>query len=180
MDVHYINLTRRPDRKEQMERELHTWGLIAQRYEAIDMPTKPELGCTLSHIGALSQSTADYCLIFEDDFEFVQDPHPMLKYLATEFHDWDVVMLSSNIREAEPFNDRLIRVRYAWTASGYLIKKAYIPTLIACFKSSTTEPLDVLWRSLQQRDRWYACVPKIGKQRASFSDIQGQFVDYGV
>jgi GR25 family glycosyltransferase involved in LPS biosynthesis len=180
MDVFYINLTRRPDRRREFEDETTRCLIDAQRVNAIDMPSRPDLGCTLSHIKALSQSTADTCLVFEDDFVFEQDPHPILRYVTEEFTEWDVIMLSSNIRMSEPFNDRLVRVKYAWTASGYLVKKAYIPTLIACFKSSTTEPLDVSWQTLQQRDRWFACVPKIGKQRASYSDIQKHFVDYGV
>lgn len=180
MDVFYINLARRPDRRREFEDEMKRWHVDATRVEAIDMSRRPELGCTLSHIKALSQSTADTCLVFEDDFMFDQDPHPMLRYLTEEFTEWDVIMLSSNIRESEPFNDRLVRVKYSWTSAGYLVKKAYVPTLIACFKTPAAQPLDVLWRPLQHRDRWYACVPKLGKQRASFSDIQRQFVDYGV
>jgi hypothetical protein len=180
MDILYINLDRRPDRRREFEGEMKRWNFTAQRIQAIDMAIHPELGCTLSHIKALSRSTSDICVIFEDDFEFVQDPHPMFRYLTEEFTDWDVVMLSSNIREYEPFNDRLVRAKYSWTSAGYLIKKSYIPTLIACFRTSTSEPLDVKWRRLQQHDRWYACIPKIGIQRGSFSDIQRKFVDYKV
>ena len=46
--------------------------------------------------------------------------------------------------------------------------------------TSDGSALDVEWARLQCKDRWLLAAPKLGLQRASFSDIQKKRVDYGV
>ena len=40
--------------------------------------------------------------------------------------------------------------------------------------------LDTYWKRLQPRARWHHAVPRLGTQRASYSDIEQTHVDYGV
>ena len=45
----YINLEKRSDRKEKVEKELSNIGISAQRFNAIQL-TQGAVGCSLSHI----------------------------------------------------------------------------------------------------------------------------------
>jgi hypothetical protein len=40
--------------------------------------------------------------------------------------------------------------------------------------------VDQYWKRLQPQSNWYIFEPKLGKQRASFSDIEDTAVDYDV
>lgn len=77
----------------------------------------------------------------------------------------------------------------AMTASGYLVHKDFAPTLLRTLlqaayhlnKSNCSQAHyahDVLWAELQRSGKWFALKPVIGKQRASYSDIEKRHVDY--
>ncbi|QQR39428.1 glycosyltransferase family 25 protein [Devosia rhizoryzae] len=89
MQVYYINLADRPDRRRAMEDRFDALGIVATRVEAatpndVDenmralycnteayrWQTPPEVACSLSHLRALKlflNSREDYALILEDD-----------------------------------------------------------------------------------------------------------------
>lgn len=191
MEIYFINLAHRTDRLVEIQSELAKYGLVGTRIDAV----KPEIssdrllnayaGCCMSHIKALESSTGD-CMILEDDFEFVCDPSS----ISNTFTDWDVLMLAANVLESSPGPPGFRRCTKAYTTAGYIVRKEYVKTLIDNFREgldvfiqnggSMDYALDVWWFKLQNKDRWYVVDPKIGKQRASFSDIQNGFRDYGV
>ena len=50
--IFYINLEKRQDRKEEIENELNTHGLVGERFDAI--PHNPGcVGCAKSHLSVL-------------------------------------------------------------------------------------------------------------------------------
>jgi len=80
--IYVINLKSRPDRLKNTTQELNKMGIKFQVMEAVDsthpdvpkVPLAPRVaGCFLSHnkvLKALLASTAEWCLIFEDDIIF--------------------------------------------------------------------------------------------------------------
>jgi hypothetical protein len=79
-------------------------------------------------------------------------------------------------------------VRYAQTASGYIVHSRYYDTLIQLYEWAI--PLleqtgqhwvyanDVVWKELQTRDKWYCFSQRIGRQLDGFSDNAGRFIQY--
>ncbi|UVO06847.1 hypothetical protein LW347_13040 [Pectobacterium polonicum] len=91
------------------------------------------------------------------------------------------------------------RVVNSQTASGYIVKREFVPEFIKVFfdsvvnlnkfsnyeldlrgQSSHFYCLDILWKKLQTDYRFVAKVPALIKQRPSYSDIEKINVNYGV
>ena len=196
----YINLEKRNDRKRDFLsnfQDYDTESNIIERIDAVDTPENGRIGCLKSHIKALKYAlTLDlpYILITEDDF-YIKDMNYAVNSINTflkNFKNWDVLMLGINKHIAEPTDiEGIIRIKSGGTASGYLVKKNYIPKIISIYerdlnKYNTTQEwsdeycVDVSWVELQKVDLWYSFTPSIGIQRPSYSDIEKKKVDYQV
>jgi len=198
--VLYINLLERTDRKKQIEEEMNKLGNV--NLIRVDGPKteKGALGCYLAHISALSiaeKANWPYVLICEDDFMWkdIKIARKVIKELIAHYNDWNIVLLACNGKGIDITTQLPIqKANKCGTTSGYLINKNYYSilknfwadNLAYCsknqlFNKSTHESaLDVQWMKLQKKDIWYVTKPVLGKQRASYSDVEKQNVDYGV
>lgn len=171
------------------------------RVPAIYKPQRGALGCSLSHIHALQcfiESNLNTCCIFEDDFEFVLDSeivHALFATLKRGHILFDVCMLSGGINKSESAqNTSLLKVLDGQTAAGYCVTKDFAPTLMKNFQEGARHLeagfdttgrqvgsfcIDQYWKKLQPLHDWYVLHPKMGKQRESYSDIEGKIVNYG-
>jgi len=201
--IYYINLNKREDRKNEFLDNFHS--VDESRIIHIPAHYYPEngaVGCLMSHITALSRAlednNGDNVLICEDDFT-IKDMNycnKMLSLLFEKIPEWDVVMLGQNTTQSEDTgietetHEKIIRIKESQTASGYLIKKKYIPKLLNIYTRDLTEYMrtgkwgnyytDQSWKILQPVDKWFSFSPTVGIQRPSYSDIQKGHTDYGV
>jgi GR25 family glycosyltransferase involved in LPS biosynthesis len=193
--VFYINLDKRTDRRELVEKEFERVGLEVERFPGFER--KPGIvGCGESHLTCLKMARDrgwKNVLIFEDDFEFMVSKEEFwaaLKRFFDDGIDYDVLMFSYLMHDSEPYNDYLLKVNYASTASAYIVHNCFYDSLIDLYeenfpllKSTGKHWLyanDQVWKKLQPRARWYAFHPRLGRQRASFSDNSLTFQNYGV
>ena len=205
----YINLENRQDRKIQFEDELKKQDFYNfKRFNAIKDPVKGYIGCSKSHLECLKiakQNNYPYVIIFEDDFEFLinkDEFHTLLNNLLQI--EYDVFMLGYNTIEflniTSYIPDKSIshsgdlrsiyRIKNTQTASGYIVNRRYYDRLINNFQDGlnllqTTDvysnyAIDQYWKRLQDKDIWLCYKKRIGKQRASYSDIEKRLVDYQV
>jgi glycosyl transferase family 25 len=184
----YINLSHRTDRRRHVEAELEKVGAArVERVEAIARPNGA-LGCTLSHIHCLELALSrDYDCVFvcEDDITFT---NPALlnqhvhRFLSKSVGDWDVLILGGNL--CPPFQKvcggAAARIVNCQTTTGYIVQKHYYSILINNFRESaaTNTPLDLGWKRLQARDRWYMILPATVTQYENYSDIEKRTVNY--
>ena len=192
----YINLESRTDRREHMESQLASYGLEATRFNAVANPGFGIWGCGQSHLAVLKMAQSNgwpQVWILEDDFVFLLSPDEIREQLAT-LPDFDVFMAAYNMRESsalvdEPEHaDKFCRVRYAHTASSYMIKSHYYQKLIDLYEDALPKLLatkkhwiyanDAVWRDLQQSDRWIAPNARWGKQMDGYSDNAQSVVQY--
>lgn len=197
--VFVVNLETRSDRLEAINGVLGSLGIVNHKIVKGVPHSCGTLGCSLSHAMALSEcidSNATTCAVFEDDFELICDPadaHAAVeRFFRREPPSWEMLMLSSHVLSSSPSEySHLEVINTALTGSGYVVHKDYAPTLLRKllqaayslnhYNCVTIEYApDVLWRELQQSKKWFALKPLIGKQRASFSDIEQKHVDYKV
>lgn len=201
----YINLERRNDRKIEIENELNNFSLSYERLNAIEYKgdancqysnIKGLIGCGYSHLEVLKlakERNYKNVLILEDDFMFLVSKDEFENQL-TKFFDsvkkFDVCMLSYNVQKDEqvPEKEFINRVLNASTASAYLVNNHYYDKLIALYENAL--PLliktgmhwiyanDQIWKVLQTKDIWYRFNLRIGKQRPSYSDNTGCFMDH--
>jgi len=191
----YINLDRRKDRREEFTREAAALGFPVERFPAIER-SPGILGCGLSHLAVLKlakERQLPAVLIFEDDFELLVSPEEFKNQLTAaiaEEGSWDVLMLSYHLNASAPHSDRLLKVLDGQTASGYIVHSRFYDTLISLYESAMTSlektgrhwdyANDQVWKQLQPKAAWYAFKTRLGRQRASFSDNTGTFMNYGI
>jgi len=204
--IYQINLDRRVDRWNECIKNHAEMGFVdndIQRISAVADAEYGILGCTKSHVKVLckllTEDSGEYCIVLEDDFDFKVNKSVLAERLAAvraSGVDWNVILLAgTNVRSFAGAVPHLSQVFEAFTTSGYIIKRSYLPALINCFINAAMNlervrhfaprpffvsrfALDVAWQSLQRTDRWYIFTPSIGSQRPSFSDIENKHVDY--
>lgn len=198
--VFYINLDKRTDRRQEIETQLNEYDITAERFAAIETPNEGIVGCGLSHTAVLQLAKErgyKNVLILEDDFEFLvskKEWEEQMEHLfgETASPTFDVCMLSYNLHKSEslsPPNSFIGRVKYAQTASGYIVNAHYYDTIIQLYewaipllqqtKQHWIYANDVIWRQLQERDNWLYFIVRIGRQRAGYSDNAMSFQNHG-
>ena len=201
LNIMYINLDSRTDRKKKTESMLDLWGYPYKRVAGIkkeggislyDKKRKGSLGCALSHLKALCQFDTDV-LVLEDDAQFRTTPP--LEELST-IEGWDVVCFAHNmaiVNNSDCFVagvHRFCRAHNIQTMSAYMVRKQHLQTLRQKARESAKGlekggqirvfAIDMVWKQVQQSLRFYVAHPRLAKQRQSWSDIQKKKVDYGV
>ena len=187
----YINLDSREDRREQFEEECKKMNINVERFSAIK--TFPGgIGCTESHLNVLKKArdlNLESVIIFEDDFQFLISREEYDQILLNLPDNYDVVMLSYNMKQSEPFNDMFGKVIEVQTTSGYIVHSRSYEKIInrveqglRLFKLYSSDHhsyiLDQYWKTLQPISNWYYSLKRVGKQRPGFSNIMKAYIDY--
>jgi glycosyl transferase family 25 len=200
--LYFINLSHRGDRYAEFMNWVEGTGFPSNKVERIEAFYTPGigiLGCLASHIRAVQTFLASgekLGMICEDDF-MPLDICEFWNHYERLFEDgveFDVVMASYNLLESEDGPVQYLKkMLHSLSASSYLITREFAPQLLAVWEDAlrkwmqelptATKPLDmyyndVVWMPLMKASRWYCFYPRIGKQRDSFSDIQGHVTSY--
>jgi glycosyl transferase, family 25 len=190
----YINLDKRPDRKQHVESQLNKLGIPYERFRAIQMENGA-IGCSMSHLSILrkaKEQNLPHVMIVEDDIKFLNPV--LLKKQITQFlttiRDFDVLLIGgNNMPPFKEINDSCIKVSRCQTTTGYLVKQHYYDILIDNIKTGIgkllKEPqqhilyaIDKYWFRLQERDKWYLITPLTVIQREDYSDIEKRATNY--
>jgi GR25 family glycosyltransferase involved in LPS biosynthesis len=194
----YINLDKRTDRREEIETELAKCSLSGERFAAIER--RPGIvGCGYSHLAVLKMAkerNLPEILILEDDFMLSVSPETFVANVETVMSiPFDVCMFAYNLHETHgnylsPNVIDLKRVKYAQTASNYLVRSHYYDKLIELYEWAIPElektgmhwvyANDLVWKSLQENDLWVCTTERQGKQRPGYSDNAERITDHGV
>lgn len=181
----YINLDKRVDRKEKVEKELIDFGFTSpNRISAIENKIGL-VGCALSHIKCLEEAKKNnwsHVLILEDDIYFIDKER--CKNLIEKYIDYnyDVLFLGAWIRDNEysKIDNNLLKINKAITTHSYIVKSHYYDKLIENFREGSelknNNPnneqynIDNYWNNLQSIDRWYCLKPIMCSQYDDYSD----------
>ena len=129
MDINilYINLDHRTDRKEHMERSLQ--GYNYERVSAIE-DKDGYIGCAKSHIKCIEIARArkyQRVIILEDDFMFYKDNNFKNISLPETF---DIFLLCNRIKKHVSLNDTFIKVKDCSWTSGHILNQSIYNDLI--------------------------------------------------
>jgi glycosyl transferase family 25 len=194
IQVMYINLEKRKDRKKSVISELQKINVNNPIYfKAIELENGA-LGCSMSHLKCVEtakKNDFEYVFICEDDIEFL-DPSLFLRQLKQFMEsdiNWDVVLVAgNNMIPYMPVNNSCIKILNCQTTTGYIVKKHYYDKLINNFKSgiqklikepsNNTFKIDKYWFSLQREDNWYLIIPLTIVQKEDYSDIEKKVTNF--
>lgn len=192
MHAFYINLDSRTDRRQQFEEECRKMNIDVERFSAVAR-NPGALGCAYSHrdvIQLAKDRGYPRVIVFEDDFQFLVGPDVFEDVMTHLPEDFDVVMLAYGMEKADRYNDRFGRVLEACNGAGYVVSSKFYDQLLHTWNEALVNYEqqqhchwqfinDQSWKPLQPNSRWYYSLQRIGKQRPSWSDLSGRFVDYG-
>lgn len=194
--VQYINLDHRTDRREEVEGELRTLGLLgtASRFSAIKLKDG-RIGCTMSHLKCLQQAKENnlpHLMLVEDDIHFLNPKvfvDGLNKFLASGVQ-WDVILIAgNNIPPYTRIDESAVKVTSCQTTTGYIVNGHYFDTLIENMRDGMQklmrEPtnhfqyaVDKYWFQLQKQDNWVLITPLSVTQRRGYSDIEKRETDF--
>lgn len=196
LEIYYINLDSRGDRRAKVLKEFENLGVAhLRRFRAVSR-TPGILGCTLSHASLVRESelSSKPFMICEDDVQFLAERGELNEVLAEFLADpsLDVLCLAYNLgSRPHIISPRLSVTNDTQTASCYVVKdsakKQLSKTLYrgAEMLEAGYPPWvaanDIIWKRLQRSSLGFAIPNKpMAKQRQSYSDVEGRWVDYGV
>jgi GR25 family glycosyltransferase involved in LPS biosynthesis len=137
---YYINLDKRIDRKELIEKEFERLGFQATRFSAIEHEDGAT-GCLESHLAlllftSLESMSNNITFICEDDIQFIEE-RDTLDFFINEFihSDADILCLGNLSRNQEYYSSYLYRSYDLQTTSCYLIKDSFKSKLIELWSS---------------------------------------------
>ena len=185
--VVYINLDKRSDRRERMEKLTECFGDKVIRFSAIEHSVGI-IGCGMSHLAVLKMAQDSgwkNVLVLEDDIEWnkFEEGYATLEKLVQ--NPYDVIMLGGSSVEYSP---ETFRLAFCLCAHANLVNGDYFQTMI----NNLTEGLmylnetmdikryahDVHNHHIKIRDNWFIIVPSLVYQRPDYSDIEKKEVNY--
>jgi GR25 family glycosyltransferase involved in LPS biosynthesis len=196
IDLYYINLEHRVDRRKNVEKEFEKLGLTSyHRFNAIQN-NNGTLGCALSNKAVLeswSPKEENLLMVCEDDISFLGDYDTFhnLLYQFINNENLDVMCLGYNNSNGSTFNESLLLTSDTQTKSCYILKPHMRNMMIQNFSLSIKllragidkqyrVASDQVWKVLQKKYNFVIPKKRFAYQRESFSDIENRIVDYKV
>ena len=202
IEVYYINLEKRKDRKKRIETELKklknvkNFNFKINRFNAIKNDIHGGIGCGKSHINILKlakEKNLPWVVIIEDDIA-VKDLNLNNYFkIIHNIPDWDVFILSGH-GKSEKYGRLTYRCLGIQTTGWYIVKQHYYDKLINVFSESVnnmerlykegkdieyeTWAIDQNWKKLQGVDNWLKFKDNLGFQIEDYSDIIKKQVNY--
>jgi len=196
--IYCINLDRRADRWASFLEEAKKFGISnVKRYSAVDGDDlhytsgtnkkfpRSAAGLVMTNIGIMEEcirDKVDRVLILEDDVEFTRGISDMsnLDYIP---EDWDSLYFGGNhnthkgIPLPKMYNGGMIKISHTFSTHCVGFKGSFIPNVLDRIKK-VNSPLDVAYTDLQKSHNFYCFYPALAVQKAGYSDIQNQTMDY--
>jgi len=187
-----INLDRRPERWQRMQRALAAQNLAVQRFSAIDgnnvalphnwMHTAGAYGCLLSHVQVVREARnagASSVLIFEDDAVFDPQFKEKFAHFIKELpDDWDMLFLGA-LHKDEPVavSEHISRITKANSTFAYAVRNTVFDEFIE-LNSRAEHVLDMNSYLLQQRFNCYCFMPNLVWVESEYSDVQNRLENH--
>lgn len=183
-----INLRRREDRWENVQKQCMEYGFEVERFDAYDSKTHPmdgkpngNFGCTSSHRAVLELCAFHKwksCLILEDDFQIVDTSfNEMLEEMMKDVPPYDMLYLGGHYGEqpVARVNSCVIRIGRMLTTSSYAVTWQFARKIAPYI--SGIGPIDSLYGGFHRANRCYIFSPRLMVQYPNVSDLQDRFMD---
>jgi glycosyl transferase, family 25 len=188
-----INLDRRPERWQQMQRKFAQHGIHSvARFPALDgdnmkLPanwahTPGAYGCLQSHLQVVREARQlglSSVLIFEDDVVFDDQLRSKFEACIEQLpHDWDMLFFGA-LHKDEPVkvSEKIARITGANSTYACVLKSTVFDAFIE-LNSKTEEVLDNNSLVLQKQFNCYCFMPHLAWVETDHSDAQLRVVDH--
>lgn len=206
--IYYINLDKRKDRKEHIEKNVKEPLLqyfsneLWQRVPATDRTNETTrsrrgAGCSLSHLAVwkdAQENNYDSFLVIEDDFKLNIPPEVFWQYVEELYKDFSNFTICNiaynNLRKLNKIkNTNFYKSWNIQTTCGYIAKTNFVKKMQPAIENSITQldlnssydvwAIDQVWKKFQNDPNWIL-MERAGIQVDNYSDIEKNQVNYGV
>lgn len=195
-----VNLDKRPDRLEKAKKECEKYNIQFERWPAVDgykedIQIKPVKGLSPQHwnkgaagmvktiyniISYAKENNLNSVLIMEDDIEF----HPQINEFTSRFiydlpSDWETFYFGANHNQGvTKVTNNLVKMKGSFALHCHVVRHTIYDEILRLF-SDYRMPADVLYSDfIHSRGKSYCFHPNMAYQKADYSDIMSQKVDY--
>ena len=192
-EIYVINLDRRQDRWELVQKEFESVGILNRvtRVSAVEHQDG-RIGLIKSFLKIfkdVNDRNVENVLIFEDDVHFIQENKPLetLEKAITQVGniEWSLFYLGANTHEkCNIFRPNLILLKNAFAAHAVAYNHKTYKQIIERFETTNeikgiSDINDVYFcNEIQNKRTSFMVNPIIATQSPSFSDLEKQFVNY--
>jgi hypothetical protein len=193
--ISVINLASRADRLQAFMRDAELLRLAnVQRFDAV-AHENGSVGCALSHAACMEQMLAGgwpAMMVCEDDALF-RVGRARLDALVERFLEdetAEAACLAYFHRDATPHDTLYLRTANAQTTACYVIKQSLAAEMLETSRRAaerladggdiTVYSLDQAWKKLQRTHVFLIPIVRAATQRAGYSDISREGVDYRI
>jgi hypothetical protein len=146
----YLNLDKRPERKEAFERRIKEIGIEVERFSALELKEEDvanpfnendwhiKLSCTHSHFEMIKEAKKrgwKNCVIFEDDCVFANGFIEKIKLCVEELKtlDWDIFYLGGEPdNPCEPISDNISKCPQGlYGTHAYVINESFYDNILS-------------------------------------------------
>lgn len=190
-----INLDKRTDRWEEIQKKFEAYPFFLQRFSAIKH-TRGWIGCGLSHMRIVQmakEANMPYVLLIEDDCSptyYMKYWGDIKRWLHTNKDKWDIFLggncyynytsmfenASDSIKEVCKINDSLDLYYTKLMCTQFLYINSTVYDKYLQWENNQNEPIDMYPDKIGIRT--ISCVPFIAIQGNDHSDIRGYNMDY--
>lgn len=188
-EIWCINLDKRTDRWEKVQKEFNNIGILdkVQRFSAIKHDDG-RIGIIKSNLELLQYAKSkklNNILIFEDDVKFINYDETKLNLAINDLpKNWSLLYLGANTHiPLVKSGDNLYNLKNAYAAHSICYNNIIFNQAITHFNNTNkitehTQILDVWLAKIQEKYPCYLVNPIMTTQEPSFSDIENKWVDY--
>lgn len=186
----FINLARRQDRRNDVERKFADQKLAVGRFSAVDgrfvrhtrgHGSPNVYACRLSHrliVREAKLKKASAVLIFEDDVVLPTDFRTVAEALKPP-EDWGILFFGcTHVETPEVVAPGWVKGKKIWSLHAYGVRDIYFDTVLKALNAKgeegREEGADIVLSRLADKIPMYAVYPNIAWQGESFSDLMGK------
>jgi GR25 family glycosyltransferase involved in LPS biosynthesis len=196
--IFVLNLDRRKDRLELIDKQLKRFSLKYERISAIDgnlfenvnpnigngWNHKGVAGCLLSHRKivdiAINRKLENY-LVIEDDTILSDNFLDYFDYIKQLPKDWNVLYFGGlHLGSLKPINTNIAKCSHTLVTNMFAMNSNFYDTIIKHWPDNLEDlqkPADVVLTYLQQNHNFYTFKPHLAWQDSIFSDIENKSQD---
>lgn len=128
------------------------------------------------------RDTRSDVMFFEDDFELTPGWEAVFEKAYADLPEsWDMLYLGANLKaQVDIVTSNLVKVNGAWLMHATLLRKKFIDTILQRYNPDKVKIIDEWYRHEANKYQFFMTMPMISYQRADFSDMVGQYVDYQI
>lgn len=152
------------------------------RYATQIDPLDKHRHCTKDFLQMLRRKGQQNIVFFEDDFELVKGWEEVLDKAWKDLpDDWDLLYMGANLTSPpQKITDNLLKIRGAWMFHAVIMRDRFINYILNKYDVNRYWVFDEWLRQEAIRRHFYMTYPMISYQRAGYSDLVGQYVNYDI